>query len=82
YPTFFLYNVIGGVAWVTLFTVTGYFFGTVPFIKRNFSLVIIAVVLISIVPLVWKALSERSKRKKSAMLEAAPVAPETESPEQ
>jgi membrane-associated protein len=64
YPTFFLYNVIGGVAWVTLFTVTGYFFGTVPFIKRNFSLVIIAVVLISIIPLVWKGLSERSKRKK------------------
>ena len=64
YSTFFLYNVVGGIAWVSLFTVTGYFFGTVPFIKRNFSLVIIAVVLISVVPLVWKALSERSKRKK------------------
>ncbi|HEY5527283.1 MAG TPA: DedA family protein [Candidatus Anoxymicrobiaceae bacterium] len=80
YPTFFLYNVIGGVAWVSLFTVTGYFFGTIPFIKRNFSFVIIAVVLISIVPLVWKALSERSKRRKEAALQSV-VEPGTESPE-
>lgn len=82
YPTFFLYNVIGGVAWVTLFTVTGYFFGTVPFVKRNFSFVIIAVVLISIIPLVWKALSERSKSKKAAAMEAQSVVPQVEGPEE
>ena len=67
YPTFFMYNVIGGVAWVSLFIWTGYFFGTIGFIKRNFSYVIIAIVLISVVPIVWKSLQERSKNKAAAL---------------
>jgi len=65
YLDFFVYNVAGGVAWVSLFLFTGYFFGTIPFVKRNFSYVIVAVVLISIVPLVVKYLTERKKRKKA-----------------
>jgi membrane-associated protein len=71
YGTFFAYNVIGGIAWVTLFTVTGYFFGTIGFIKHNFSYVIFAIVLISLVPLIWKSLSERRKRKVAVMAMAA-----------
>ena len=52
---------------VSLFIWTGYFFGTIGFIKRNFSYVIIAIVLISIVPIVWKSLSERRKNKAASL---------------
>jgi membrane-associated protein len=77
YGTFFAYNVIGGIAWVTLFIVTGYFFGTIGFIKHNFSYVIFAIVLISLVPLIWKSLSERRKRKVAGMaMAASPEVPE------
>ncbi|AMR31995.1 hypothetical protein A0256_11455 [Mucilaginibacter sp. PAMC 26640] len=45
-----LYNVIGGVSWIILFLYGGYLFGNVPFFKKNFSLVAIGIVLISILP--------------------------------
>lgn len=58
YGRFFLYNVIGGVCWVVLFVYAGYFFGEVRFIKSNFSLVILAIIVLSLIPPlleVWKA---------------------------
>lgn len=45
-----LFNIIGSVAWVSLFITLGYFFGNVPFIQKNFSLVMIAIIVISILP--------------------------------
>jgi membrane-associated protein len=59
YSYFFSYNVFGGIVWVLLFTLLGYFFGNIPFVKQNFELVIIAIILISIVPAVWEALKAR-----------------------
>ena len=59
YSYFFSYNVFGGMVWVLLFTLLGYFFGNIPFVKQNFELVIIAIILISIVPAVWEALKAR-----------------------
>jgi membrane-associated protein len=50
YKKFLIYNVIGGVLWVSLFLLAGYFFGSLPFVKNNFSLVIIIVIVISIIP--------------------------------
>jgi membrane-associated protein len=47
---FTVFNVIGGVLWVTIFTLLGYFFGSVPFVQDNFELIIIAIVVISFVP--------------------------------
>lgn len=58
YSYFATYNVVGGITWVILFTLLGYFFGNIPFVKSNFELVIIAIILISIVPMFvewWKA---------------------------
>jgi membrane-associated protein len=51
YGKFISYNIIGGVIWVALCTMAGYFFGNIPFIKDNFSIVIIGVVAISLVPI-------------------------------
>lgn len=51
YSKFISYNLIGGIVWVALFTAAGYFFGNVPFVKHNFSLVIIGIIVVSIVPM-------------------------------
>ncbi len=62
YMKFFSYNVIGGLLWVTLFVFGGYFFGNIPVIKRNFSLVIFAIIIISIMPAVIEVLRERRRK--------------------
>ena len=63
YSYFFSYNVFGGIIWVALFTLLGYFFGNLEFVKKNFELVIIAIILISIVPAVWEAWKARQEIK-------------------
>ncbi|MGA7992607.1 MAG: DedA family protein [Thermoanaerobaculia bacterium] len=58
YGTFIAYNVFGGVAWVAICVFSGYFFGNIPFVKKNFSLVVLAIIGISVLPIVlewWKA---------------------------
>jgi membrane-associated protein len=58
YAYFATYNVVGGITWVLLFTLLGYFFGNIPFVKKNFEFVIVAIILISVVPMFvewWKA---------------------------
>jgi membrane-associated protein len=54
YLDFFKYNVIGGIVWVTLFSLAGYFFGNIPFIKENFSLVIAAIIILSFLPIAYE----------------------------
>jgi membrane-associated protein len=61
YPRFFTYNVVGGVAWVALFTFVGYYFGSIPFVKQHFALVIVGIVLLSLVPTVAEILRRRRK---------------------
>jgi membrane-associated protein len=51
YSMFLSYNVIGGVVWVLAATLAGLFFGNIPFVKENFSLVVIGIVVVSIVPM-------------------------------
>jgi len=53
------YNISGGTAWVLLMTVAGYLFGNVPLVKNNFGLVTIAIILLSLLPLVWVMWRER-----------------------
>ena len=50
YHHFLAYNVIGGVLWVTLFSYLGYFFGNLPIVKDNLSLVLVAIIVLSILP--------------------------------
>jgi membrane-associated protein len=65
YSHFILYNVIGAALWVALATLSGYFFGNIPFVQKNFSLVIIGVVLISVLPILFEVVSRKLKKKKS-----------------
>ena len=50
YSRFISYNVIGGVAWIAICVFAGYYFGNLPIIKKNFSLVILAIIIISMLP--------------------------------
>jgi membrane-associated protein len=52
YTQFLSYNVIGGLAWVLVATLAGFFFGNIPFVKENFSLVVLGIVFVSIVPMI------------------------------
>jgi len=58
---FSMYNVTGCVAWVALFTFAGYFFGNIPFVRDHFSIVVIGIVLVSLLPAVWEAWKARTK---------------------
>jgi membrane-associated protein len=54
YGRFMSYNVIGGVAWVLICTIAGYLFGNLPFVQENFSLVVLAIIFLSVLPAVWE----------------------------
>ncbi len=61
YPRFLAYNVTGAVLWVTLFTLAGYFFGNIPAVRSNFTLVILAIVGLSVVPMVVELVRGRRR---------------------
>ena len=59
YGKFILYNVVGGIGWALIFIFAGFFFGNLQIVKNNFSLVIIAIIIISVLPGVFAYLKER-----------------------
>ncbi len=59
FPRFMLFNVLGAIVWVSLFTLLGYFFGGVPFVQDHFELVIIGIVVISLIPAVAGGIKAR-----------------------
>ena len=64
YPRFLAFDVAGGILWVWGFGLLGYFTGAIPFVKENFGLVTIGVILISVVPLaieLWRARMQRAR---------------------
>jgi membrane-associated protein len=62
YLRFFSYNVIGGILWVAIFLFGGFFFGNIPVIKRNFTLTIFAIIIISILPAVIEVIKEKRRK--------------------
>ncbi|MGH9321880.1 MAG: DedA family protein [Vicinamibacteria bacterium] len=50
YGRFVAFNVAGGIAWVAIFTLGGYFFGNIPFVKENFTAVILGIIFVSLLP--------------------------------
>ena len=64
YKQFITYNSIGGILWVLVVSLLGFFFGNIPFIANNFSIAIIVIILISILPAIIGIFKEKSKSKK------------------
>ena len=65
YSYFATYNIVGGITWVFIFTLLGYFFGNIPFVKKNFELVIIVIILVSVLPMVFEWWKHRQESKKA-----------------
>ena len=61
YGKFLSYNVIGGIVWICSFVLGGYYFGNIPVVKKNFTLVIFAIIVISIMPGIIEFLRQRRK---------------------
>ena len=64
YARFIAYNIVGGVIWIYFFIYAGFFFGNQPFVHRNFKLVILAIIIVSVLPMVfefWRAWRESKK---------------------
>lgn len=59
-----LYNLIGAVSWVSLFVIVGYLFGNIPFVSHNFSLVVMMIVFISLVPIIIEFIRNKKSKKK------------------
>jgi membrane-associated protein len=62
YPRFITYNIVGAVLWVGLFVPAGYFFGNIPVVRENFTLVILAIIAISVLPIALEAIKARRSR--------------------
>jgi membrane-associated protein len=64
YRRFLAFNVIGAVGWITSLVYAGYLFGNIPWVKQNLSLIVIAIVVVSVLPAVTTYLRERRSRKR------------------
>jgi membrane-associated protein len=65
YPKFLAYNVVGAAVWVGLFVLAGYFFGNIPIVRDNFSLVILIIIVVSVVPVVNEVVQHRRRRPRT-----------------
>jgi membrane-associated protein len=66
YGFFVKWNIIGGITWVATFILLGFFFGTIPFVQKNFELVIVAIIVISFVPIVIEFIKARRNSRKTS----------------
>ena len=63
YRRFAIYNVVGGIGWVLIFTMLGYYFGTLSVVEKNFELVMVAIVGVSLLPPIWEWIQHRRVRQ-------------------
>jgi membrane-associated protein len=66
YGRFITFNIVGGILWVVLFLGAGYWFGNIPFIRNNFSMVILAIILISLIPVLLELFKAKFGSGKTA----------------
>jgi membrane-associated protein len=66
YRRFLAFDIAGGILWIGLFVFGGYFFGTIPAVEKNFELVILAIIFVSLLPAVYGALRARMARTPAA----------------
>ena len=66
YSRFMMYNIVGGIIWVVSFALAGYFFGNIPAVKKNFTLVILVIIILSIMPAVIEYIRHKREVKKAA----------------
>lgn len=65
YQKFATYNVFGAIVWTLLFTGVGFFFGNLPFVEKNFSLVVLAIVAVSVLPVIFEVIAARKEEAES-----------------
>lgn len=63
YRRFLAYSLVGGMTWISTFTLAGYFFGNIPAVKENFTIVIFVIILISVLPAVIEYFKHRQSTK-------------------
>lgn len=66
YTRFIFYNVVGAFIWTGIFLSLGYFFGSMPVVKENFELVIPAIILLSVLPMVFEYVKARSEKRRAS----------------
>jgi membrane-associated protein len=76
YGRFVLYNIVGAAIWVGVCVTAGYFFGNLPFVRRNFSLVVLAIIAVSLVPAVVEFVNHRLATRRAAAASAAAADPQ------
>ena len=62
YGDFIKYNLVGGFVWVFGFTLLGFFFGNIPIVKENFSIVVLAIIALSVAPMVYEVVKAKIKK--------------------
>ncbi len=78
YARFLAYNFFGGLVWTTTLTLAGYFFGNIPFIKRNFSIAIMVIILISVAPMIVEYIRHRVRARGQSPTETTLGEPATD----
>jgi len=59
YSHFFMYNVVGGLLWVSIFVLGGFYFGNIPFVQKNFSVVVFLIIILSVIPVIIEAIRHK-----------------------
>jgi membrane-associated protein len=63
YPRFIFYNILGGAIWVGIFILVGYLFGNIPIVKNNFSIAVLGIIFLSLLPIFVEFFKARMKKK-------------------
>jgi membrane-associated protein len=69
FPKFTVFNMIGGISWVCVFTLIGYFFGNIPFVQEHFEWIIVAILVVSLAPTIIGLIKARATKKKASQPE-------------